>query len=174
MTKAVKLPTFADDLMSESVILRRYAWRRTGRADLADDLVQETMLRAWKHREHFVAGTNLRAWLFTILRNAHISYLRKARREQIGLDEGWENAIATPATQDHHWALVELTEALDDMTACDRDILVQVGLNGHSHKEIADRSDCALGTVRSRLSRARGRLRKLLDLGDPDTIRNAA
>ena len=104
--------SFADELAAHRPALERFAWRRAGRADLVDDLVQETMLRAWKHQDKFQEGTNLSAWLYTILRNTHISYVRKAQREQVGLDEGWEQTMATPATQEHHLSLVNVADAI--------------------------------------------------------------
>jgi RNA polymerase sigma-70 factor (ECF subfamily) len=158
---------FAADLIAETPALQRFAWRRTGRGDLVDDLVQETLLRAWTHRDKFTPGTNLSAWLYTILRNTHISYVRKAQRERVGLDEGWEQTMPSLASQDHHVALLDLVEAMDTMPEEQREVLISAGLEGRPHAEIARETGCALGTVRSRLSRARVRLHELLEHGDP-------
>lgn len=155
--------TFADELNAHRPALERFAWRRAGRADLVDDLVQETMLRAWKHQDKFQEGTNLSAWLYTILRNTHISYIRKAQREQVGLDDGWEQTMATPARQEHHVSLLDVAEAIDTMALDQRDVLIAAGVEGRAHEDIARESGCALGTVRSRLSRARTRLHDILD-----------
>lgn len=155
--------SFAADLNAMRPALERFAWRRAGRGDLVDDLVQETMLRAWTHQDKFQEGTNLSAWLYTILRNTHISYIRKAQREQVGLDEGWEQSMATPASQEHHLALVNISDALATMPADQREVLLSAGVEGRAHEDIARESGCALGTVRSRLSRARSRLHEILD-----------
>lgn len=160
--------TFADELNAHRPALERFAWRRAGRADLVDDLVQETMLRAWKHQDKFKKGTNLSAWLYTILRNTHISYVRKAQREQVGLDEGWEKTMATPARQEHHVFLVDVAEAMSSMAVDQREVLIGAGVEGRAHDDIARESGCALGTVRSRLSRARSRLHDILDGGQQD------
>lgn len=175
MNTTANASTFADDLNAHRPALERFAWRRTGRGDLVDDLVQETMLRAWTHQDKFQEGTNLSAWLYTILRNTHISYIRKAQREQVGLDEGWEQSMATPASQEHHLSLVDVSAAMDTMPADQRDVLMSAGIEGRPHEDIARESGCALGTVRSRLSRARSRLHEILD-GAPgdDTIKIAA
>ena len=157
-------PSFSVDLMTELAQLRRSARRRAfGHEDLADDLVQETLMRAWAHRDRFAEGTNLGAWLHTILRNTHISHIRKASREQVGLDEGWEDRLSCPANQIDHLALAEVAAAMELLPAADRDILRALGVEGRPHEEIALADGCALGTVRSRLSRARGRLRDALE-----------
>ena len=168
MQTADNASSFADDLNAMRPALERFAWRRAGRGDLVDDLVQETMLRAWTHQDKFQAGTNLSAWLYTILRNTHISYIRKAQREQVGLDEGWEQSLSTPASQEHHLALVDVSAAMDTMAVDQRDVLLAAGVEGRPHEDIARESGCALGTVRSRLSRARSRLHELLDGQEPD------
>jgi len=160
-------PSFSVDLMAQLVQLRRSARRRAlGHGDLADDLVQETLTRAWAHRDRFTEGTNLGAWLHTILRNTHISHIRKARREQVGLDDGWEDRLTSPANQVDHLALVEVAAAIALLPKGDREILYALGVEGRPHEEIALETGCALGTVRSRLSRARSRLRTVLENGN--------
>jgi len=169
MSTSQTYASFADDLAAERPALERFAWRRARRADLVDDLVQETMLRAWAHRDKFQEGTNLSAWLYTILRNTHISFLRKSQREQVGLEEGWEQSMATPASQQDHLDLMEVAKAIGAMPADQRDVLISAGVEGRPHSEIAAQTGCALGTVRSRLSRARVRLNAMLDGEDlPD------
>lgn len=165
---------FSAALIAERPALVRFAWRRAGRADLVDDLVQETMLRAWTHRDKFQEGTNLSAWLYTILRNTHISYLRKAQREQVGLEEGWEQTMASPASQEHHLALVDVAEAIASMPSDQRAVLISAGVEGRPHADIALEDGCALGTVRSRLSRARARLHDMLDGGKGEQLPEAA
>lgn len=124
--------------------------------------MQETLLRAWTNQDKFASGSNLAAWLVVILRNAHISLIRKRHREQVGLNEGWEDSVTTAANQEDHVALTEVLTALDSLSACDHDILRSILVDCSSHRELALRHDCALGTIRSRLSRARGRLAQML------------
>lgn len=164
-------PSFSLDLLDQLAQLRRSARRRAqGHEDLADDLMQETLARAWAHRDRFTHGTNLGAWLHTILRNTHISHIRKAGREQVGLAEGWEDRLSTPATQFDHLALVEVADAMALLSPADRAILIALGVEGRPHEEIALETGCAMGTVRSRLSRARLRLRTVLDNGSRNSL----
>ena len=146
--------------------LRRSARRRAqDHDDLADDLVQETLIRAWANRDRFAEGTNMGAWLHTILRNTDVSHIRKASREQVGLAEGWEDLLTRPANQLEHVALVEVAAAMTRLPSDDRAILIALGVEGRPHEEVALETGCAMGTVRSRLSRARARLRDILDDG---------
>ncbi len=164
MTLNLVSTSFTGDLMDEVAQLRRSARRRAaGHDDLADDLVQETLMRAWTYRDRFTEGTNLGAWLHTILRNTHISHIRKARRERVGLDAGWEQRLVSPASQEDHLALIEVAAALNRLPAADRAILIALGIEDRAHEDIALEAGCAMGTVRSRLSRARIRLRDVLE-----------
>lgn len=150
---------FSANLQDHMATLHRQARRRAGgHDDLADDLVQETLLRAWASRDRFAEGTNLGAWLFTILRNTHISHIRKRSREQVGFDKEWANSIGVPSNQEDHVALREVMTAMDGLASWDRDIIVAATIEERSHMDIAISCGCALGTVRSRLSRARRRL----------------
>lgn len=155
---------FEIELIAQTPKLRRFARSRVnGHGELADDLVQETLMRAWASRGSYVEGTNIGAWLFTILRNAHISHLRKASRERVGLDEGWEQLLSTPPPQEEHLALVEVMSAIELLPEFERTVLVSLGIEGRAHEELAREWGCALGTVRSRLSRARLLLRETLE-----------
>ncbi len=166
MTPATVSPSFTLDLLAQTAQLRRTARRRaSGHDDLADDLVQETLIRAWAHRDRFAEGTNMGAWLHTILRNTHISHIRKASREQVGIDPEWEARLSCPSNQEVHIALVEVAEAMESLSESDRQALLVLGAEGRPHKEFARAAGCALGTVRSRLSRARRHLRTALENG---------
>jgi RNA polymerase sigma-70 factor (ECF subfamily) len=167
MNHSLISPSFSVDLLGQMAQLRRSARRLArGHDDLADDLMQEALTRAWTYRDRFTEGTNLGAWLQTILRNTHISHIRKASREQVGLDAGWEDRLATPATQIDHLALVEVASAMELLSDADRALLVALGVEGRPHEEIALETGRAMGTVRSRLSRARMRLRTVLENGN--------
>ena len=146
--------------------LRAFAMSLCGVADQADDLVQETLVKAWRHRDRFQEGTNLRAWLFTILRNTYISDRRQVRRS---LEVYEEADVATTAPQEGHVALKEIRAALDLLPSEQREAIILVGAAGMSYEEAADICQCAVGTVKSRVNRARGRLMQLLE-GSPTPV----
>lgn len=150
--------SFEESIIAETPKLTRFARRRCGKADLADDLVQETLMRALTNREKFTPGTNIGAWLITILRNTHLNHIRKHKREQVGLNEGWENTQSSPASQEDHLTLVEVSNAMDALSSDHRDVLMSAAVDGRSYEEVAKLCNCPVGTVRSRLSRARSSL----------------
>lgn len=160
---ATQTMSFEDSIIAETPKLTRFARRRCGKADLADDLVQETLMRALTNRDKFTPGTNIGAWLITILRNTHLNHIRKHKREQVGLNEGWENTQSAPASQEHHLTLVEVSNALDTLSSDHRDVLMSAAVDGKSYEEVAEICECPVGTVRSRLSRARSRLTESLN-----------
>ena len=135
----------------------------SGRSALADDLVQETLTKAWAKADSYQDGTNLMAWLFTILRNEFYSHLRKRKREVEDVD-GAEAAqlVAAPA-QMASLELGDFREALATLPEDQREAIILVGASGFSYEEAADIMGCAVGTVKSRLSRARARLTVLME-----------
>lgn len=154
---------FEAELIAQTASLRKFARSRVrGHSELAEDLVQETLMRAWANQHRFVEGTNIGAWLFTILRNVHISHVRKASRERVGLDQGKEQQLSSPPTQEDHLALVEVISAINRLPEFEHKVLVALGIEGRAHDEVAQEWGCAMGTVRSRLSRARQLLHETL------------
>ena len=156
-----------DDIVELIPSLRAFAWSLSRNPADADDLVQETLAKAWTHRDKFEAGTNLRAWLFTILRNTWYTAVSKRRREVA--DEDGHHAASLSSQPVQEWA-VELTAlqgALNQLPPEHREALVMVGAAGLSYEEAAEISGCALGTIKSRVNRARTRLAKLID---PDSL----
>jgi RNA polymerase sigma-70 factor (ECF subfamily) len=129
----------------------------------ADDLVQETVVRALDRRELFQPGTNLRAWLFTIMHNLRVNAARRSRRETTGLPDEAAFLLATPGRQGAAIVLRDLRRAIEDLDEGHRSVLLLVGLEGLSYEEVSEVLALPMGTVRSRLSRARARLRHLLD-----------
>lgn len=129
----------------------------TGDADAADDLVQETMLRAWAARDSFDLDSSMRAWTFTILRNAHHSRWRRTRRETHWNPE-LDDRLAGADSQQHSIDLAELHEAMSHLPPSQREALLLVGAGGWSYKDAARMSDCQPGTMKSRVSRARAAL----------------
>src|ERR1700756_3504898 len=154
---------FKTDLLNLVPFLRAFARSLSGHRDLADDLAQETLVKAWQSRDSFVPGTNLKAWLFTILRNQFYSERRRAWR-QVPWDA--ENADALPGNSDDQgWAaeLSDIARALQALPAEQREALILVGAGGFAYEEAAQISNCAVGTVKSRVARARRALIAILD-----------
>jgi RNA polymerase sigma-70 factor (ECF subfamily) len=144
--------------------LRAFAISLCGNIDRANDLVQETLLRAWTHLDSFEPGTNMSAWLFTILRNHFRSEFRKRRREVEDADGGYADSLTTPEEQTSHIEFGELREALLKLSADQREALILIGASGFSYEEAAKICGCAVGTIKSRVNRARIRLAELLGI----------
>lgn len=136
----------------------------------ADDLVQETILKAWSNIEKFDPATNLEAWLFTILRNTYYSSLRKTRREVQDSDGTYAGAMFEKPAHDGRLAFNDFQRAFDQLSAEHREVLLLVGASGYSCEEAAAMMGVATGTVKSRASRARKRLGELLQLAEGEDI----
>ena len=144
--------------------LRRYARYLARDVEQADDLVQEALVRAIGGIDRWVPGTNLRAWLFAILRNAFISELRRAGHAPIEAPVADEHpAHASLGNQEVRVQVLELGRALDLLAGEHREVLLLVAVEGMKYEEAADVLGVPVGTVRSRLSRARIALRELLE-----------
>jgi RNA polymerase sigma-70 factor (ECF subfamily) len=155
-------PALKANLLALIPNLRAFAISLCGDADRADDLVQDTLVRAWDHVDKFQEGTNLRAWLFTILRNTYFSHYRKRRRE-VEDKEGTRAAeLAVLPDQHAHLDLADFRKALATLPADQREALVLVGAAGFSYEEAASVCGCAVGTIKSRVNRAHTRLANLL------------
>jgi RNA polymerase sigma-70 factor, ECF subfamily len=142
--------------------LRAFAVSLCGDIEHADDLVQETLFKAWDHIESFQEGTNLRAWLFTILRNTYFSECRRRHRELQDPDGSKAAALAVYPNQDAHIDMEDLRTALDLLAPEQREALTLVAAAGFSYEEAAAISGCAVGTIKSRVNRARCKLVDLL------------
>jgi RNA polymerase sigma-70 factor (ECF subfamily) len=142
--------------------LRAFALSLTNRPE-GEDLAQETMLRAWKARDSYQPGTNLKAWLFTILRNQHMSGGRRAWRTRPLDPEVAENTLVANDDPSAREDLVDLRNAIQRLNFEQRQALMLVGAAGLSYTEAAAICDCAEGTIKSRVSRARAQLAAILD-----------
>jgi RNA polymerase sigma-70 factor, ECF subfamily len=144
--------------------LRRYARALTRNRERADDLVQDTLSRALVKEQFWQPGTNLGAWLFTIMHNQNVNNVRRAVRESRMVD--MEQLSPTPATTDPTASrqMFELERALAQLSLEQRQVILLVGLEGMSYEDAAGILSVPVGTVRSRLSRGRDILRKLLDM----------
>jgi RNA polymerase sigma-70 factor (ECF subfamily) len=146
--------------------LRAFAISLCGNVDRADDLVQETLLRAWANRKSFEPGTNMSAWLFTILRNLFRSEYRKRRREVEDADGSYAESLVSVPEQGSHLEVAEFRKALKLLPPEQRESLILVGASGCSYEEAARICGCAVGTIKSRVNRARSRLAEILAIED--------
>lgn len=153
-----------EELIRQIPNLRAFAVSLCGSSERADDLVQEALMKAWANIEMFEPGTNMRAWLFTILRNVYYSNFRKKRREVEDSDGKLAANLATHPQQFGHLDLVDFREALAKLAPDQREALILVGASGFSYDEAAEICGCAVGTVKSRVNRARSRLSELLSV----------
>jgi RNA polymerase sigma factor (sigma-70 family) len=145
--------------------LRRYARALTRSADRADDLVQETLMRAINKLHLWQTGTDLRAWLFTIMHNQHVNMARRAMRDGANVDiEQMSSALVATTDPTASRQLRELENALSRLRDEQREVVLLLGLEGMTYDAAAQILDVPVGTVRSRLSRGRDELRVLLDM----------
>ena len=155
--------SFKRDLLAVLPHLRAFARGLCGRPDFADDLVQETAIKAWVARERFAVGTNMRAWTFAILRNHYLSELRRNRHQSDYDPDSAERILVMDADQEARLHLSDMEVALLKLSAERREALLLVGASGFTYEEAAQISGCAIGTMKSRVARARDQLAHLLD-----------
>jgi RNA polymerase sigma-70 factor (ECF subfamily) len=160
---------FADELVVAMPSLRAFAVALSGNATTANDLVQETLLKAWSHQNLFQPGTNFKAWLFTILRNTYYSQYRRSRREVLDTGKIAEMRCVSP-NQPSHVDMMEFAAALHALPVDQREALILVGAEGYSYEEAANITGCAIGTVKSRVNRARVRLARTLEMASVDEL----
>jgi len=135
--------------------LRAFAMSLIPNEARADDLVQETLLKAWAKQEQFVPGTNLKAWLCTILRNQLYTEIRKRKREVEDADGAMAAQMTAPAAQEHGSDLRTIWQHISRLPALQREALLLVGAQGLTYEAAAEVMGCEVGTVKSRVSRAR-------------------
>jgi RNA polymerase sigma-70 factor, ECF subfamily len=157
-----------NELIAAIPKLRAFAVSLSGSADRADDLVQETITKALQNLGSFEAGSNMIAWLLTILRNTYYSEIRRRRREVSDPDGIYAATIVAKPEQLPHLEYRELLEALQKLPPDQREALILVGASGLSYEEAAKICKCAVGTVKSRISRARQRLTQALEMDKGD------
>ena len=147
--------------------LRRYARALTRDSTRADDLVQSCLVRALAKSHLWQSGTDLRAWLFTVLHNQHVNDVRRAQREgtSVPVDDAMPLLI-TPASQDASLQLRDLDRAMARLAEEQRQVLLLVGLEGMPYEEAAMVLQVPVGTIRSRLSRGRAELRRLMRMSE--------
>ena len=161
-------PAIRDQVLSTVPSLRAFAISLCGNIDRADDLVQETLLRALSHIDSFEPGTNMPAWLFTILRNLFRSEYRKRRREVADSEGTYAETLKTQPEQTSRVEFEEFRTALAKLPSDQREALILVGASGFSYEEAAGICGCAVGTIKSRVNRARTRLAELMSIESVD------
>ena len=157
-------PSLKEAMLSAVPSLRAFAISLSGNIDRADDLVQETLLRAIANIDSFQPGTNMSAWMFTILRNLFRSEYRKRRREVEDTDGSYAESLKSHPEQDSRLEFQEFRTALSKLPPDQREALILVGASGFSYEEAANICGCAVGTIKSRVNRARTRLADLLSI----------
>jgi RNA polymerase sigma-70 factor (ECF subfamily) len=161
---------FRDGLLAAIPSMRAFAISLTNNTDLADDLVQEALTKAWANVDRFQPGSNLNAWLFTILRNAFFSNYRSRKREVEDPEDKQAGRLATAPEQHGKLDVQDLRVALSKLAVDQREALLLVAAEGMSYDEAAQICGVAVGTVKSRVNRARVQLARLLAIEDHDDI----
>jgi RNA polymerase sigma-70 factor, ECF subfamily len=162
--------TFRDRMVAEIPSLRAFAISLCRSAHQADDLVQDTLLKAWGNAASFEPGSNMRAWLFTILRNTFYSLHRKEGREVNDTDGEYSGRVAVPGEQEGAVDLADFRKALALLPDEQKEALILVGASGLSYEQTAEICGVAIGTIKSRVNRARARLAELLGIDEPAEI----
>jgi RNA polymerase sigma-70 factor (ECF subfamily) len=171
-------PSFQAELERVVPNLRAFARSLCGNPHQADDLVQETLVKAWKNQTSFVAGSNLKAWLFTILRNTFLSDRRKKKNEVEDQDGILAAQVSVHGDQLGHMDMIDFEKAFAKLPEDQREALVLIGAEGFSYEDAALMCGCAVGTIKSRVNRARGRLCELMgvegaqDFGPDESVKH--
>jgi RNA polymerase sigma-70 factor, ECF subfamily len=163
-------PAIRDQILGSVPSLRAFAISLSGNVDRADDLVQETLLRALANIHSFQPGTNMPAWLFTILRNLFRSEYRKRRREVEDADGIYAAKVAIPPEQGAYLDFTDFRNALGKLSPEQREALLLIGAEGLTYEETAVICNTKVGTIKSRVNRARKRLAEILGLEEIDEI----
>lgn len=159
-----------EELVEHLPAMRAFAMSLTRNNAAADDLVQDAIVKAWSNFDKFKPGTNLRAWLFTILRNTYYSLYRKRKREVEDPDGIMAGKLSEKPAHDGHLAMADFRTAFAQLTDEQREVLILVGAEGFSYEDAAEMCGCAIGTIKSRTNRARTRLAELMHLDDDDDL----
>ena len=154
---------FRDQLVALLPSLRAFARGLCGHREMADDLAQDTMMRAWAARASYTQGTNFRAWMFMIMRNQFYTTIRKNSRMTTLDPEVAERMLVVAPAQQNGINVDDVAKALQKLPAEQREVLLLIGANGLSYEEAAEVIGVAMGTVKSRLARGRTALAAMID-----------
>lgn len=173
----MKRPDPREEIVAHLPAMRAFAMSLTHNQALADDMVQDTVIKAWTNFEKYEPGTNLRAWLFTILRNGFYSLRRKRRNEVEDIGGDFAGALVTKPAHDGRLQFRDFLIAFRQLSVEQREALILVGASGFSYEEAARMCGVPVGTIKSRANRGRSRLAaslgfpegEPLDITDPPT-----
>ncbi|MFL4471759.1 RNA polymerase sigma factor [Tateyamaria armeniaca] len=159
-----------DELVEHLPALRAFAMSLTRNSATADDMVQDTLVKAWTNIEKFSAGTNMRAWLFTILRNTYYSNRRKAKREVADVDGVFTESLSQKPDHDGRLHMADFRVAFSKLPDEQREALILVGASGFSYEDAANTCGVAIGTIKSRVNRGRAKLAELMHLNEDEAM----
>ncbi len=163
-------PDPKEELVEHLPALRAFALSLTRNRATADDMMQDTVLKAWTNMDKFKPGTNMRAWLFTILRNNYYSSRRKLNREVADVDNAFSDTLSVKPDHDGRLQMMDFRAAFDQLADEHREALILVGANGFAYEAAAEMCGVATGTMKSRVNRARARLTELLELNSDEAM----
>ncbi|MEL6595479.1 MAG: RNA polymerase sigma factor [Pseudomonadota bacterium] len=159
-----------DELVDHLPAMRAFAMSLTRNSATADDMVQDTLVKAWTNIDKFEVGTNMRAWLFTILRNTYYSSRRKAKREVADVDGVFTESLSQKPDHDGRLQMADFRDAFAQLPDEQREALILVGASGFAYEEAATMCGVAVGTIKSRVNRGRAKLAELMHLTDDDAM----
>ena len=159
-----------DELVTHLPALRAFALSLTRNRATADDMMQDAVLKAWSNMDKFQRGTNMRAWLFTILRNNYYSSRRKLNREVADIDNVFSDTLSVKPDHDGRLQMMDFKDAFEKLADEHREALILVGASGFSYDDAAEMCGVATGTMKSRVNRARAKLSELLHLEDDEAL----
>ncbi len=159
-----------DELVTHLPALRAFALSLTRNRATADDMIQDTVLKAWSNMDKFEPGTKMRAWLFTILRNNYYSSRRKLSREVADIDNAFSDSLSVKPDHDGRLQMMDFKVAFAQLADEHREALILIGASGFSYDDAAEMCGVASGTMKSRVNRARSKLTELLQLDDDDVL----
>lgn len=163
-----------DQLVEHLPAMRAFAISLTRNGSLADDMVQDALVKAWSNIHSFEPGTNMRAWLFTILRNTYYSHHRKRSREVEDVEGALSDGLAQKPDHDGRLQMRDFASAFETLPQDQREALVLVGAGGFSYEEAAQTCGVAVGTIKSRVNRGRARLAELMEVNDDEPMEATA
>lgn len=163
-------PDPREELVEHLPAMRAFAISLTRNLAVADDMVQDTLVKAWTNIEKFEVGSNMRAWLFTILRNTYYSSRRKSNREVADVDGVFTQNLAVKPDHDGHLQMADFRNALAQLNDQQREALLLVGASGFSYEEAGEMCGVAAGTIKSRTNRARIKLAEIMGLSDDEAL----
>ncbi|WP_170938649.1 RNA polymerase sigma factor [Jannaschia aquimarina] len=164
------VPDPRKEIVEHLPAMRAFAVSLTRNASLADDMVQDALVKAWSNLDKFQPGTNMRAWLFTILRNTYYSNRRKAKREVPDSDGSITASLSRKPDHDGRLNLLDFEVAFAKLPEEQREALILVGASGFAYEEAAVTCGVAVGTIKSRVNRGRAKLSELMDISGDEAF----